>query len=592
VVDSQAVERRLAAILSADAVGYSRLMARDDVGTLRTLKAHLDAMGGLIRQHGGRVVDAVGDNLLAEFPSVVDALACAVGIQRQLEARNAQMDIESRMPFRIGIELGDLIVEGDRIAGDGVNVAARIQALAEPGGIWVSGTVFDQVEAKLDLEFEDRGEQRVKNVPKPVRVLRVELAPGDSAAERGEPAGPSPLSVPGFAGRHALAVLPFDNMSGDPEQEYFADGLAEDLITRLSVSRFFPVIARNSSFVYKGKAVDVKQVSRELGVHYVVEGSVRRAGDRVRVTAQLIDATTGHHVWAERYERELRDIFALQDEITEAIVASVAPAVSRAELRRVMHRESRDLDAWDCEQRGLWHLFQYSKDDVAQAQSWLRRAIELNPDSPAAHTLLAISHMFEFVYQWSESPIRSRAEAIRAAEKGVALNEDGPGALTMLGIGYSLAGQYERAVAMLERAVGLNPSSALAYYGLGVALVPSGRPDDAIAMIEKAIRLSPHDPWMHEFLFNVGAAHFLAKRYREAVDSAKRSLQLRSGQPGVYRLLAACYGHLGRTEEATGALEAMLRLTPDFSEENLRAFLPPAVAEHYLDGLRKAGWGD
>jgi adenylate cyclase len=591
-MDAEAVERRLAAILSADAVGYSGLMARDEVETLRTLNLHRDAMGGLIRQHGGRVVDAVGDNLLAEFPSVVDALACAVQIQRQLEERNAHLDPERRMPFRIGINLGDLIVEGDRIAGDGVNVAARIQALAEPGGIWISGTVFDQVEGKLELEFEDRGEQRVKNVPKPVRVFRVELAPPDSAGAERDPPGSSRLTVPGFGGRHALAVLPFDNLSGDPEQEYFADGLAEDLITRLSVSRSFPVIARNSSFVYKGKSVDVKRVSQDLGVHYLVEGSVRKAGDRVRVTAQLIDATTGHHIWAERYDRELRDIFALQDEITEAIVASVAPAVSRAELRRAMRRAPQDLDAWDCEQRGLWHLFQYTKEDTAQAQSWLRRAIELAPGSPTAFSLLAISHTYEFINRWSESPAASSEAAIRAAEKSVALDEDQPGALMMLGIGYSLTGQYERGMAALERAIEINPSSAQAYFGMGVALAPAGRVDDAIAMIEKAIRLSPHDPWMHEFLFNVGAAHFLAGRYAEAVDSAKRSLKLRSGQPGVYRLLAASYGHLGRSEEAKGALDALLQLTPDFSAEHLRTFLPPAVVEHYLEGLRKAGWKD
>ena len=591
-MDSEVVERRLAAILSADAVGYSRLMSHDEEATLRTLKAHLDAMDGLIRQHGGRVVDAVGDNLLAEFGSVVDAVACGVGIQRELEARNAGLSADRRMPFRIGINLGDVIVEDDRIAGDGVNVAARLEALADPGGISISGTVLEQVEGKLPLEFQDRGEQRLKNISRPVHVFHVELTALDStqAEEEPAPAGPAELSVPGFAGRHAIAVLPFDNLSGDPEQEYFADGLAEDLLTRLSAFREFPVIARNSSFVYKGKAVDLKAVSRELGVRYVVEGSVRKAGGRVRVTAQLIDATSGHHVWAERYDRQLSDLFALQDDITEKIVASLVPALTRVEIRRAVRQPPQNLDAWDCVQRGLWHLLQYSRDDNVEAQAWARRAIELHPDSSAAFTILAFSHLFEVVYQWSESPARSREEAVCAAEKSVALDESDPNAHFALGFASSLAGQHERAMAALQRAIELNPSSALAHWALGAALTPCGCPDSAIPLIEKAIRLSPHDPWMHEFLFNIAAAHFAAERYEEAVTFAKRSLQSRSEQPGAHRLLAASYGHLGRTGEARAALDALLRLAPDLSAAQLRVFLPPALVERYVEGLRKAGW--
>jgi adenylate cyclase len=591
-VDSETVERKLAAILSADAVGYSRLMSRDEAATVRTLKAHLDAMDGLIRQHGGRVVDAVGDNLLAEFRSAVDAVACGVGIQRELEARNARISADRRMPFRIGINLGDVIVQDDRIAGDGVNVAARLEALADPGGISISRAVLEQVEGKLPLEFQDGGEQRLKNIPRPVHVFRVELTAPDSsqAGEEHAPAGPAELSVPGFSGRHALAVLPFDNMSGDPEQEYFADGIAEDLLARLSAFREFPVIARNSSFVYKGKAVDLKAVSRDLGVRYVVEGSVRKAGNRVRVTAQLIDATTSHHVWAERYDRELSDIFSLQDEITERIVASLVPALTRVEIRRAVRRPPQNLDAWDCTQRGLWHLLQYTKDDNIEAQSWARRAIEQHPDSSAALSVLAFSHLFEVIYQWSESPARSREEALRCAEKSVALDESDSNAQFALGFATSLAGQYERAMAVLQRAIELNPSSALAHWALGAALTPCGCPDSAIPLIEKAIRLSPHDPWMHEFLFNLAAAHFAAERYEQSVTFAKRSLQSRSEQPGAYRLLAASYGHLGRAEEAKAALDALLRLAPDLSAAQLRVFLPPAIVERYVEGLRRAGW--
>ncbi len=583
---SEGIERRLAAILDADVVGYSRLMAQDEVSTLHTLKANVDLMGGLIRQHGGRVVDAVGDNVLAEFRSAVDAVACAADVQHQLEVRNAELPPERQMLFRIGIDLGDLIVDGDQIAGDGVNIAARLQALADPGGVSISGKVFEQVESKLPLAFADQGEQQVKNIPRPVRVFQVQLGTPRGA----EGAAPPELTVPGFAGRHALAVLPFTNLSRDPEQEYFADGLAEDLITRLSALRLFPVIARNSSFVYKGGAVDVKAVSRALGVHYVVEGSVRKAGDRVRISVQLIDATTGLHVWAERYDREINDVFALQDEITETIVASLGPALSQAEIRRVRHRPPEKLDAWDRVQRGLWHLFQYTKADIVEAQSWLNRAIELDPGSSTAFSLLAFSHLFEIIYRWSESPSRSRADALRAAERAVALDSEHPTALTALGFVCAMTGQHERAIAVLERAIRLNPSSALAHWALGAALAPSGCPDCAIPLIEKAIRLSPHDPWMQEFLFNIAAAHFLAERYEQAVTYAKRSLEAKSDQPGAYRLLAASYGHLGRAEEAKAALDALLRLMPDFSAADLEAFLPPAVAERYLVGLRQAGW--
>jgi adenylate cyclase len=591
-VDSEVVERRLAAILSADAVGYSRLMSRDEEATLRTLKAHLDAIDGLVRQHGGRVVDAVGDNLLAEFGSVVDAVACGVGIQRALDARNARLSADRRMPFRIGINLGDVIVEGDRIAGDGVNVAARLEALADPGGITISGTVLEQVEGKLPLEFQDEGEQRLKHIPRPVHVFSVELASPDPTQAEEEHASmrPAELSVPGFAGRHAIAVLPFDNLSGDPEQEYFTDGLAEDLLTRLSAFREFPVIARNSSFAYKGKPVNLKTVSRELGVRYVVEGSVRKAGNHVRVSAQLIDATTGHHVWAERYDRQLSDILALQDDITERIVASLVPALTRVEIRRAVRQPPQNLDAWDCVQRSLWCLLQYTKGDNVEAQSWARRAIELHPDSSAAFNILAFSHLFEVIYQWSESPARSREEALHAAEKSVALDESDSNAHFALGFASSLAGQHERAAAVLQRAIELNPSSAWAHWALGAALTNCGCPDSAIPLIEKAIRLSPHDPWMHEFLFNIGAAHFAAERYEEAVTFAKRSLQSRSEQPGDYRLLAASYGHLGRTEEARAALDVLERLAPDLSTAQLRVFLRPAAAESYVEGLRKAGW--
>jgi adenylate cyclase len=337
-VPSAPTERKLAAILSADVVGYSRLMAEDEEETVRRLGAYRVEITNLVGDHRGRVVDFTGDNFLAEFPTATDAVEAAAEIQRVLKARNAAVPAGRAMEFRIGVHLGEVRVEGERIYGDGVNIAARLEGLGSPGGICISDVVLKQVESRLDLSYEDLGEQSVKNIPKPIRTYRIQVKPEGGAADARLP-GMDELTVPGFSGAPAIAVLPFDNLSGDPEQEYFADGIAEDLITRLSTWMDFPVIARNSSFTYKGRSVDVKQVSRELGVRYVVEGSVRRAGDRVRISAQLIDATTGAHIWAERYDRDLEDIFALQDEITEAIVGAMNPALIKSEMARAARKD-------------------------------------------------------------------------------------------------------------------------------------------------------------------------------------------------------------------------------------------------------------
>jgi adenylate cyclase len=476
------------------------------------------------------------------------------------------------------------VVEGDRIYGDGVNIAARLESIAPPGGICISGLVYDQVRHRLSHAYEDLGEQALKNVADPVRVYRVRLAAG-------EPPDPSSkLSVPGFAGRPAIAVLAFDNLSGDQEQEYFADGIAEDLITRLSVAHLYPVIARNSSFVYKGRSVDVKQVSRELGVRYVVEGSVRKAADRVRISAQLIEATTGHHLWAERYDRTLRDVFTLQDEIVESVIGSLQQTLGRAERERAIRKAPQSLDAWDCVQRGWWHLFRGTREDVTQGQSLFRKAAELDAHFSAAFSGLALSHLQQVGYQWSETPAQSLREAHEAAEKAVALGEDDPQAHVALALVRMNTGQYERAAAEAERVIELNPSAAAGYWCWGGALAYLGRPDQGVGLIEKAIRLSPRDPVMHEFLFDLGVAHFLAARYEEAIVWEKKSLHSRPDQPGAYRVLAASYGHLGRTEEARAALETMRELAPDFSFETLRLHVPDAVVERYLEGWRKAGW--
>jgi len=583
------MERRLAAILTADAVGYTQMMARNEVATLETLDAYRSIMGGLIKQHGGRVVDAVGDNLLAEFPSAVDAVQCAMEIQRQLAENNVDRPEDRQMRFRIGVNVGDLIVVGDRIVGDGVNVAARIEAEASPGGVAISRSVLDQIDGKLPVQVRDMGQFSLKNVPRPVQIYEVLTDETGDETNGGKPAPIEP-SVPGFGGRSAIAVLPFRNLSPDPDQEYFADGLAEDLITSLAAVRIYPIISRNSSFAYKGKSADPRDVGRDLGAHYIVTGSVRKIGDRVRVNAELVDAGDGHQIWSGRYDREISDIFQVQDEITAAIAGAVGPALFQSEMLHAIRRAPRNADAWDCVHRGMWHLYRYTREGVAKARAWAARALELQPDSATAYCIIAFSHMYEIIYQWVPSREEPLTDAMLAAEKAVAADKEDPMALTALGFACSLCGFRDRALAVLERAVQVNPSSALAFWSLGATLTTSGRPDEGIAMVEKAMRLSPQDPLMNEFLFSIGSAHFMAGRYDEAVRFAQRSLDIKSDQPGAWRIVAAANALLGNQDEARRALGHMTRLAPDLTEDRLRVFLRDEDVERYVKGLRLAGW--
>lgn len=584
------MERKLAAILSADAVGYTQMMARDEVATLEALDAARSVMGGLVKQHGGRVVDAVGDNLLADFPSAVDAVQCAVEIQRQIRNHNSEIEPMRQMNFRIGVNVGDLIVVGERVVGDGVNVAARIESQAPTGGVAISRNVLEQVEGKISVGFRDLGDFELKNVPRPVHIYEVveeaiEAQTGES--RKGRSVDPH---VPGFGGRSSIAVLPFINLSDDPKQEYFVDGLAVDLIASLAGLRVYPVISRNSSFAYKGKNVDPREAGKELGAHYIVTGSVRKSGERLRVNAELVDSGDGHQIWSGRYDREISDIFEVQDEITAAIAGAVGPALSQSEMLHAIRRSPQNLDAWDCVHRGMWHLFRYTKEGVVKARSWAARALELQSDSVMAHCIVAFSRMYEVIYQWSESRDEPLVEAMQAAERAVASDRDNPMALTALGFACSLTGERERAVAVLERAIQENPSSALAYWSLGATLSTAGRPDDAIPMVEKAIRLSPQDPLMNEFLFTIGSSHFLAGRYEDAVEFAQKSLDMKSDQPGAWRVLAAANALMGKIDEAKKAVGQMIRLAPNLTEERLRVFLRDSEAKRYIEGLRLAGW--
>jgi adenylate cyclase len=411
----QDFKRKLTAILSTDVVGYSSLMDDNEEETIRTLKNYWSAITTLIGHNRDRVVDIVGDNLLAEFGSAVDTVNCGTEIQQELSRRNMELPINRKMEFRIGINVGDVVEENGRIYGDGVNIAARIEKLAEAGGIYISERVYEQVENKLDLAYGYLGEQKVKNITKPIRVYIVKTSAGETESEMGKkhesPAKPS------------IAVLPFLNMSGDADQEYFSDGVTEDIITALARFRWFFVIARNSSFTYKGKPIEVKQAAKDLGVRYILEGSVRKAGKKVRITAQLIDAPTGYHVWAERYDRDLEDIFAVQDEITQNIVRSVGPEFLSAEMKRAQRKDVRSLDVWDYIMRASSHHGRYTKNDAVEAQRLLRRAIELDSMSSEAFCLLAFTHLMQVQFGWSESTAESIKEAEKAAQSAVAIDD-------------------------------------------------------------------------------------------------------------------------------------------------------------------------
>jgi adenylate cyclase len=528
------------------------------------------------------------------------------------------------MNFRIGLHMGDISVEGERIYGDGVNIAARLERLAEAGGVCISRTVREQVQHKLELAYKDLGEQEVKNIPEPVRAYQVRPEAGVAIPKVESRARPralvvvgilvllgvagllfwglsttpppttstdEPFTVSGFGDAPAIAVLAFDNLSGDPDQEYFADGIAEDLITRLSSWRSLPVIARNSSFVYKGQAVDVKQVSRDLGARYVVEGSVRRSGDRVRISAQLIDAATGHHVWAETYDREMRDIFAVQDEITEAIVGSISPAISEAERARVARKDPRNLDAYDLTMRGYWHFLKLNKDENTKARSLFEQAIELDPQSAGAFIGLGYTHWNDVVFQWTDTPAESDSELGQAARRSVELDPNDAQAQMVLSLAYRRSGQPEEMLAAAERAVELDPSFASAHSWLGGFLALQGRLEEGLSSAEKAIRLSPRDPLLWFYFSNLANVHSAARRYEQAAEWARRSILGNPGFPYSRATLAASYAHLGRLDEARAEVEGLLRIQPGLSISFLResSLSAPAYRDRYLDGLRKAG---
>ena len=579
--------RRLAAILAADVVGYSRLMGDDEEGTLAALKAHRrELIDPLIAQHQGRIVKTMGDGVLIEFASIVDAVRCAVVMQQGMEDRNANVDESERIRFRVGINVGDVIVEDDDIFGDGVNVAARLETLAEPGEICVSATVREHVGKKLPIGFADLGEHSVKNIAQPVHVYRIETRAESKSATPDDPES-AMLALPD---RPSIAVLPFTNMGGDVEQDYFADGMVEDIITGLARIKWLFVIARNSSFAYKGRSVDVKQAGRELGVRYVLEGSVRKASSRVRVTAQLIEAETGRHVWADRYDRTLEDVFALQDELTMSVVAAIEPSLRQAEIERVKRKRPDSLDAYDLVLQALPHVYPAMPDGAAKALTLLESALEKEPDYALAHGFAAWCH--EIVFARGGGAEENRQGAIRHAHGAIAHGRDDAIALSLGGFAMGMVA-HDRGAARqaFEAALAISPSCALIYILGSVVLVLSGDADRGIEWGERAVRLSPFDPISYGPFFSITLGRLARGDYEAAAEAAHKVFQANPYWSSAYFLLAATHAKLGRLKAARSAAARVLELQPGFTiSGTCAAFdIHPSIAEPLSEALSMAG---
>jgi adenylate cyclase len=571
--------RRLAAIFAADVTGYSRLMGADEEGTLDCLKAlRREVIDPKIAEHKGRIVKTTGDGLLVEFASVVDAVRCAIGVQQAILERNTGVEADRRIELRIGINLGDVMVEGHDLYGDGVNIAARIETLAAAGGVFVSNTVYDHVRDRLPFVFDDLGEQQVKNIARPIHVYSVRNA----VAATSPPTQALPLPD-----KPSIAVLPFANLSGDPEQEYFADGMVEEIITALSWIRWLFVIARNSSFTYKGQAIDVKRVGRELGVRYVLEGSVRKAVGRVRITGQLIDALTGTHLWAGHFDGSLEGVFELQDQIARSVAGVIEPALQAAEIRRATARPTNDLTAYDLYLRALGAFFPVTKDGVIEAQRLLEQAIAIDPHYAPALSWAAHCHLRLVVEGWAEEPETSRSKAVDLARRALQLVEHDPVILANAAQVLARSGEDINAmISLVDRALVLNPSYARGWFVSGLLRVWAGQPDLGIEHVETSVRLSPRER-VGSTQFVIGMAYFFKRQFAEAAAKLLASFQDHPGYPQPYRFLAACCAHMGRLDEARAIVARLRAITPLVIPTAL-PWRNPEHRELLVSGLRMA----
>ncbi len=575
----QPVQRKLAAIFAADIAGYSRLMARDEVGTLARLKAFRAIIDELITSHRGRIFNTAGDSVVADFASAVDAVQCAVAVQAAIATENAGGTADEPMQFRIGVHVGDVMVDGENLLGDGVNIAARLESLAEPGAICVSAAARDHIGNKVPLAFDDLGDQQVKNIAQPIRVYRVK-ADAPIPPQSSLP----PLPLPD---KPSIAVLPFQNMSGDPEQEYFADGMVEEIITALSRIRWLFVIARNSSFTYKGQTVDVKQVGRELGVRYVLEGSVRKAGNRVRITGPLIDAESGTHLWADRFDGSLEDVFDLQDEIAISVAGVIEPALQAAEARRSADRSTSDLTAYDLYLRALASFASAVKERIGNALDLLEQAIVRDPHYGPALALAAMCANQLHLNGWTDSPDTTRKQGVDYARRAVRLAIDDPFVLASAAVVLGQFGEdIAAAIALIDRSLAANPGFAYGWFCSGVLRLLAGQPDTAIEHMQTSLRLNPRDRFLAP-LTVIGGSYFFKRDFDSAVANLQASIQERPGYVMTHRFLAACYAQMGRLDDAREIVERLRVLTPVIVPP-YTPFRNPEHRELFVSGLRLA----
>ncbi len=573
----QPVERKLAAIFAADIAGYSRLIAHDEIGTLDRLKACRVIIDGLIAAHRGRVFNTAGDSVVADFASAVDAVQCAVAVQTAIAKENASDPGDELMRFRIGVHVGDVVVDGTNLLGDGVNIAARMESLAEPGAICVSAAARDHIGNKLPLIFDDLGDQNVKNLAQPIRVYRVHA----------ETPVVQPVVALPLPDKPSIAVLPFQNMSGDPEQEYFVDGMVEEIITALSRIRWLFVIARNSTFTYKGQSPDVKQVGRELGVRYVLEGSVRKGGNRVRITGQLIDAETGAHLWADRFDGLIEEVFELQDKVALSVAGVIEPTLQAAEMRRSAARPTTDLTAYDLYLRALATIFPVTRERIFEALGLLEQAIALDRHYGPALAWAAICHMVLIRDGWVEAPETNRRKGVDFARHALEVAGNDPGILANATLALAYFGEDIGAMlGLVDRALALNPSFARGWYVSGMLRILAGQHDLAIEHLETSLRLSPRER-MGQPLSVMGAAYFFKRQFDEAAAKLLLAIQDDPGLPAPYRFLASCYAHMGRLDEAR-AIVARLRAITPLVMQSVTQFRNPDDRELFLSGLRLA----
>jgi len=575
-------KRKLTAILSADVAGYSRLMSEDETHTIETLKKYRNLISDQVINHSGRVVDSPGDNLLAEFPSAVDAVRCAVEIQDLLRKENDQFPEDKKLRFRIGVNIGDIVQDGERIYGDGVNVASRIERIASPGGVCISRSAYDQVKDKVQIDFKYLGEQEVKNIKEPVRVYKALLE-----LDSPKPLVKEPLELPD---KPSIAVLPFVNMSGDPSQEYFSDGLTDQIINGLcKISNLF-VIARNSSFAYKGKSISIKQIAQELGVKYILEGSVQKAGERVRITAQLIDAATDYHMWSESYDRDLTDTFALQDEITIKLIWEMGINLTQGEQARIYQKDINNIQAYDKFSRGLECFYRFNKQDNEKARIFLEQAIKIEDTSALVHSFLGYTHWMASLSNWSDSPIETFVKAEKCAQKALALNDSLDVPHFLLAMMHLFKREWERAIIEAKRAAALNPNGADALAALGYITSYAGEPEEAIIHLQKAFRLNPVPLFF--YYYSLGLAYRLADQYEKAIEVVNHALKIDPETFTPYVTLIMCYITLNEFENARKAVKTLLEIDPTFSLEYFKGIYPvrdQARREKDIELLRKAG---